>query len=98
MAVSGLRILLPGYHVIVLLAQFGTGSYDPPVMLVTVGMLLLLQGIVMVTGVSGLYAGLITALGVTIGISKSPHTLLRRTISRLCYSAKNASEDFVKSL
>ena len=65
MAVSGLRILLPGYHVIVPLAQFGTGSYDPPVMLVTVGTLLLLQGIVMVTGVSGLYAGLVTALGVT---------------------------------
>ena len=65
MAVSGLRILLPGYHVIVPLAQFGTGSYDPPVMLVTVGTLLLLQEIVMITGVSGLYAGLITALGVT---------------------------------
>lgn len=65
MAVSGLRILLSGYHVIVPLAQFGIGSYDPPVMLVTVGTLLLLQGIVMVTGVTGLYSGLITALGVT---------------------------------
>ena len=64
MAVSGLRILLPGYHVIVPLSQFGTGSYDPPVLLVTIGTLLLLQGIVMVTGVSGLYSGLITAVGV----------------------------------
>ena len=65
MAVSGLQILLPGYHVIVPIAQFGTGSYGPSVMLVTVGTLFLLQGIVMVTGVSGLYSGLITALGVT---------------------------------
>lgn len=65
MAVAGLRILLPGYQLIVPLAQFGTGSYLPPVMLVTVGTLLLVQGIATVVGVSGLYFGLITALGIT---------------------------------
>ena len=65
MAVSGLRILLPGYHTIVPLAQLGTGSYDPPVLLVTLGTFLLLHGLVMASGVSGLYSGLVTALGVT---------------------------------
>lgn len=65
MAVAGLRILLPGYQLIVPLAQLGTGSYFPPVLLVTLGTFLLLQGIVMVRGVSGLYFGLITSLGIT---------------------------------
>ena len=65
MAVGGLRILLPGYQLIVPLAQLGTGSYFPPVLLVTLGTFLLLQGIVMLRGLSGLYFGLITSVGIT---------------------------------
>jgi cytochrome c biogenesis protein CcdA len=66
MAVAGLRILLPGYQIIVPLAQSASGSYLPSVVLVTVGTLILLQGLVLVTGLSGLYFGLITTLGVII--------------------------------
>lgn len=65
MAVSGLRILLPEYHIIVPLAKHGTANYDPPVLPVTLGTFLLLRGLVMATGISGLYSGLVTALGVT---------------------------------
>jgi cytochrome c biogenesis protein CcdA len=64
MAVAGLRILLPGYQIIVPLAQTASGSYLPSVALVTVGTLVLLQGLVLVTGLSGLYFGLVTTLGV----------------------------------
>jgi cytochrome c biogenesis protein CcdA len=64
MAVAGLRILLPGYQIIVPLAQTASGSYLPSVALVTVGTLILLQGLVLVTGLSGLYFGFITTLGV----------------------------------
>ena len=97
MAVSGLRILLPGYHVIVPLPRFGTGSYDPPVMLVTVGTLLLLQGIVMVTGVSGLYSGLITAFGVTsqkLRLDRSMHTGHRIASTRVL-STRAAKADVI---
>lgn len=65
MAVAGLRILLPGYQLIVPLAQLGTGSYLPPVAFVTVGTLILLQGLIMITGTSGLYLGLTAASGIT---------------------------------
>ena len=65
MAVAGLRILLPGYQLIVPLAQLGTGSYLPPVAFVTAGTLILLQGLLMITGTSGLYLGLTAAFGIT---------------------------------
>ena len=64
MAVAGLRILLPGYQIIVPLAQTASGSYLPSVALVTVGTLVLLHGLVLVTGLSGLYFGLVTTVGV----------------------------------
>ena len=64
LAVSGLRILLPGYQIIVPLAQSASGSYLPSVALVTVGTLVLLQGLALVTGLSGFYFGLVTTLGV----------------------------------
>ena len=64
MAVAGIRILLPGYQIIVPLAQSASGSYLPSVALVTVGTLVLLQGLLLVTGLSGLYFGLVTTLGV----------------------------------
>lgn len=64
MAVAGLRIQLPGYQTIIPLAQLGTGSYVPPVAFVTAGTLLVLHGIVLLTDLSGLYLGSMTALGV----------------------------------
>lgn len=69
MAVAGLRILLPGYQIIVPLAQTASGSYLPSVALVSVGTLILLQGLVLVTSLSGLYFGSITTLGVISSIS-----------------------------
>lgn len=64
MAVSGLRIMLPGYQSIVPLAQLGTGSYMPPVVFVTAGTLVLLQGLLLVTNGSGLSFGIMTSLGI----------------------------------
>ena len=49
---------------IVPLAQLGTGSYLPPVAFVTAGTLILLQGLLMITGTSGLYLGLTAAFGI----------------------------------
>lgn len=65
MAVAGLRIQLPGYQQVVPLAQLGTGSYLPSVALVTVGTRLLLQGVVLLTGVARLSFGFMAALGIT---------------------------------
>lgn len=64
MAVAGLRILLPGYTVIVPIAQLGTGSYLPPVGAVTVGMLLLVNSAVLTVGLRGIYIGVVATLGV----------------------------------
>jgi cytochrome c biogenesis protein CcdA len=65
MAVAGLRILLPGWQLIVPLAQLETGSYPPPVAFVTVGTLILLQEPLMITDPSGFYLGLTAAFGIT---------------------------------
>lgn len=64
MAVAGIRILLPGYQIIVPLAQSASGSYLPSVALVTVGTVILLHGLLLVTGLSALYFGFVTTLGV----------------------------------
>ena len=67
MAVAGLRILLPGYEVIVPLAKLGTGSYLPSVVLVTVGTLLLANGAVaMGAGLRGAYVGIIATIGISV--------------------------------
>ena len=86
MAVAGLRILLPGYQLIVPLAQSTSGSYLPSVALMTAGTLVLLQGLVLVTGLSGLYFGLVTTLGVistylTIGLPVMPSVVKTERIT-----------------
>lgn len=63
MAVAGLRSLLPGYQTIVPLAQLGTGGYLPSVAFVTGGTLVVIQGLLMTTGTSGLSLGLAAAFG-----------------------------------
>lgn len=45
MAVAGIRILLPGYNLIVPIAKLGTGSYIPPVAVVVVGTVLSILGL-----------------------------------------------------
>lgn len=45
MAVAGVRVLLPGYHLVVPLARLGTGSYLPPVAVVVGGTVLMLVGL-----------------------------------------------------
>lgn len=65
MAVSGVRIRLPGYQLIVPLAKLGTGSYVPPVVLVTVGTLLLLNSAVFISGFRGLFVGIVATIGIT---------------------------------
>lgn len=64
MAVAGLRILLPGYRIIVPLAKFGTGSYVPPVIITTVGTLLVVNSVVVRRGVRGLRIGGVATLGI----------------------------------
>jgi cytochrome c biogenesis protein CcdA len=66
MAVAGLRILLPGYHVIVPLARFGTGSYIPPVIITTVGTLLIVNSVVVRKGFRGLQVGGVATLGIVL--------------------------------
>jgi cytochrome c biogenesis protein CcdA len=67
MAVAGIRILLPGYRVVVPLAKLGTGSYLPPVLLVTVGTLLLANGAIAEdSGLRGAYVGIVATIGVTV--------------------------------
>lgn len=65
MAVSGIDIRLPGYQLIVPLAKLGSGSYIPPVIVVTVGTLLLLNSAVFTGGFRGFYVGIIATAGIT---------------------------------
>lgn len=67
MAVAGIRVLLPGYELIVPLAKLGTGSYLPPVAVVVVGTLLMLLGLGRRAVVDGLrVGGFVTAGVVTV--------------------------------
>jgi cytochrome c biogenesis protein CcdA len=64
MAVAGVRILLPGYRIVVPLAKLGTGSYLPPVLLVTIGTLLLANGAIAGgSGLRGAYVGVVATVG-----------------------------------
>ena len=64
MAVAGIRIVLPGYGVVVPLARLGTGSYLPPVALVLLGTLGLAQGVGSATARRGLRVGGVATLGI----------------------------------
>ncbi|PSP74299.1 integral membrane transporter [Halobacteriales archaeon QS_3_64_16] len=67
MAVAGIRILLPGYRIVVPLAKLGTGSYLPPVLLVTVGTLLLANGAIAGgSGLRGAYIGIVATIGMAV--------------------------------
>jgi cytochrome c biogenesis protein CcdA len=65
MAVAGIRIRLPGYQFIVPLAKLGTASYIPPVVVVVVGTVLLLNSAVVTGGFQGLYVGVVATAGIT---------------------------------
>lgn len=65
MAVSGIRIRLPGYQLIVPLAKLGTASYIPPVVMVILGTVLLLNSAVVTGGLRGLYVGVVATVGIT---------------------------------
>jgi cytochrome c biogenesis protein CcdA len=64
MATAGIRLLLPGYELIVPLAKLGTGSYLPPVAAVFVGTALS----VVATGRRGAFKGLRVGGIATLGI------------------------------
>ena len=64
MATAGIRLLLPGYHVIVPLAKLGTGSYLPPVGAVFIGTTLS----VVATGRRGAFRGVRIGSIATLGI------------------------------
>ncbi|MEE6209259.1 integral membrane transporter [Salarchaeum sp. III] len=67
MSVAGIRVLLPGYELIVPLAKLGTGSYYPPVAVVVVGTLLMLLGLGRRAVIDGLrVGGFVTAGVVTV--------------------------------
>ncbi|EFW92265.1 cytochrome C biogenesis protein [Haladaptatus paucihalophilus DX253] len=64
MAVAGIRVLLPGYNLIVPLAKFGSGSYFPPVAVVVMGTILMLMGLGRRAVLDGLRVGGFVTAGV----------------------------------
>ncbi|MBX0297614.1 cytochrome c biogenesis CcdA family protein [Haloarcula nitratireducens] len=64
MAVAGIRVLLPGYKLIVPLAKLGTGSYLPPVAVVVIGTVLMLLALGQRAVRDGLRVGGFVTLGV----------------------------------
>lgn len=64
MAVAGIRVLLPGYHLIVPLAKLGTSSYLPPVVSVVAGTLVATLGVGRRAVRDGLRVGGFVTLGV----------------------------------
>lgn len=64
MAVAGIRVLLPGYHLIVPLAKLGTGSYFPPIAVVVVGTVFMMSGLGRQAVLDGLRVGGFVTLGV----------------------------------
>lgn len=80
MAVAGIRITLPGYSLLVPLAQLGTGSYLPPVVAVLLGTVGLTQGVDVATARRGLRIGVMATLGVvaTYLVIAAPVVLLGR--------------------
>lgn len=66
MAAAGIRLLLPGYHIIVPLAKFGTGSYLPPVTAVFAGTALSVVGSGRKKTVRGFRIGIIATIGIIV--------------------------------
>ncbi|WP_225336151.1 cytochrome c biogenesis CcdA family protein [Halomicrobium urmianum] len=64
MAVAGIRVLLPGYNLIVPIAKLGTGSYIPPVVVVVAGTVLMLLGLGQRAVRDGVRVGGFVTLGV----------------------------------
>ncbi len=64
MAVAGIRVLLPGYHVIVPLAKLGSGSYFPPVAVTVVGTVLMVSALGKRAVLDGLRVGGFVTFGV----------------------------------
>jgi len=64
MAVAGIRILLPGYTVLVPLARLGTGSYLPAVLAVTVGAILGVNLVATADARRGLRVGALVTVGI----------------------------------
>lgn len=66
MAVAGIRVLLPGYQLIVPLAKLGTGSYLPPIAVVVVGTVIMMSGLGRRALLGGLRVGGFVTLGVVV--------------------------------
>lgn len=66
MATAGIRLLLPGYDLIVPLAKLGTGSYLPPVAAVFVGTVVSVVAIGRSDALRGIRIGTIATLGIVL--------------------------------